>query len=137
MVMQYIPCGLRTMDETYLDLQADVNHQEKHGFRKWAVFKKDTSEFIGRAGRAGWARMDDTHEVEVGFKFLPQYWGNGFATEVLQALLSWGKTQIPCSLVGFAYPDNQASLHVLKKAGMIYARHDEYDGKEIVVYCAS
>jgi ribosomal-protein-alanine N-acetyltransferase len=130
-VMQYIPSGIRTFEETCLDLREDVAHQEKHGFSKWAVFSKDTGDF---AGRAGWASMDTSNEVEVGFKFLPQYWGNGFATEVLKALLSWGKTNIPHPLIAFAYPENNASIQVLKKSGMIYVRQDEYEGKEIVVY---
>ncbi len=130
-VMQYIPSGIRTMDETWLDLHEEVAHQEKYGFSKWAVFLTDTGHFIGRAG---WASMDTTGEVEVGFKFLPQYWGNGFATEVLQALLVWGKANIQSSLIAFAYPENNASIQILKKSGMIYLRQDEYEGKTIVVY---
>ncbi|MFC7782630.1 GNAT family N-acetyltransferase [Legionella taurinensis] len=133
-VMKYIPSGIRTMEETWLDLHDDIAHQENHGFSKWAVFLKDTGDFIGRAG---WASMDTTGEVEVGFKFFPQYWGNGFATEVLQALLAWGKANIQRPLIAFADPENNASIEVLRKSGMIYLRQDEYEGKTIVVYSLS
>ncbi len=133
-VMQYIPSGIRTMDETWIDLHEDIEHQKKHGFSKWAIFARETGDFIGRAG---WATMGTTGEAEVGFKFLPQYWGNGFATEALEALMAWGKTHISCPLIAFAYPDNNASIQVLKKSGMVYARQDEYEGKEIVVYSVS
>lgn len=130
-VMQYIPSGVRTIEETYIDLQDDVAHQEKHGFSKWAVFLKDSSKFIGRAG---WAWMETTKEVEVGFRLLPQYWGNGFATEILEALLSWGRINISFPLIAFTYPENSASIHVLEKVGMIYAGRDKYEGREIIVY---
>lgn len=132
MVMHYIPCGVQTMADTLVDLEEDIIHQKKHGFSKWAVFLKDTGDFVGRAG---WAWME-TNEVEAGFKFLPEYWSNGFATELLNALLVWGKINIPFPLIAFAYPENKASINVLKKAGMTCLRHDTYAGKKIVVYSA-
>lgn len=129
-VMQYIPCGVRTLAETHIDIQNDIKHQEKYGFSKWAVFSRESGDFVGRAG---WAWIE-SGEVEVGFKFLPHYWDKGLATEVLQALLLWGKTHISFPLIGFAYPENIASLRVMKKTGMVYVREDEYEGKKIIVY---
>lgn len=129
-VMQYVPSGVQTRAEALFQLREDIAHQQKYGFSKWAMFLKYTGEFIGRAG---WAWME-TNEVEVGFKLLPEYWNNGFATEVLKGLLTWGKANIQFPLIAFAYPENKASINVLVKAGMIYLRQDNYGGKQIIVY---
>jgi RimJ/RimL family protein N-acetyltransferase len=130
-VMKYIPCGIRTLEETKLDLQEDILHQEKYGFGKWAVFLKDTNEFVGRAG---WAVIPESNEVEVGFKFFPQFWSQGFATEILNALLEWAEINIANTQVAFALIDNKASQHVIEKVGMTFLRYDEYDSHPIIVY---
>lgn len=128
-VMQHIPRGTRTREEILEDIQDDITHQKKYGFSKWAVFSKESGEFIGRAG---WAWLKD--EVEAGYKFFPEYWGKGYATEILKALLSWGKANISAPLVAFTYPDNIASIRVMEKAGMLFLRNDTYEGKSVVVY---
>lgn len=130
-VMKFIPAELKSLDDCYSDIQEDIEHQLLYGFSKWAVFLKENHQFIGRAG---WAKMIDSDEAEVGFKFLPEYWQQGFATEVLTALIQWAKKNISFSLIAFAFPENAASIRVLEKAGMSFLRVDNYEGYDIVVY---
>lgn len=130
-VMQFIFSGVMSREEAYQGLQEDILHEEKYGFSKWAVFLKDTNEFIGRAG---WAKWGSNNEVEVGFKFFPQYWNQGFASEVLQALITWGKIHLSFKMIAFAFVENKASFHVIEKSGMHYLRQDEYQTKQIVIY---
>lgn len=130
-VMHPIFGGPRSHEQATLDLENDIRHQATYGFSKWAVFLKGDQRFIGRAGFALW---EATGEVEVGYKFFPTYWRQGYATEVLKALLVWGKLHIPYPIVAFTYEENLASLKVMKKAGMVYLRHDVYEGHDVVVY---
>jgi RimJ/RimL family protein N-acetyltransferase len=120
-VMQYIPGGARSYKQVRQDLLEAIAHQVKYGYSKWACFLKSTDEFVGRAG---FSRMDNG-QVEVGYGFLPEYWGQGFATEALTALLAWAGDNIDIpELTAFASKDNLASKRVLKKCGMQFYKQD-------------
>ena len=57
---------------------------------------------------------------EIYYKFLPRYWGKGFATEVAKGLIKAGFEQFHLHRVeaGVA-TDNLQSVRVLEKCGMI------------------
>ena len=59
--------------------------------------------------------------AEAGCILLPPYWKNGYASEILQALLKFGFTDLALHRV-FAKCDelNHASAHVLEKGGLTY-----------------
>jgi RimJ/RimL family protein N-acetyltransferase len=123
-VMKYIPGGARTIEDTQQDLLDEIEHQQKYGFSKWACFLEETNEFIGRAGFS----MLDSKEVEVGYGFLPEYWGNSYATETLSALLNYSKININTSkILGFTHPDNMVSKKVLEKSGMKFFKQELAD----------
>ncbi len=57
--------------------------------------------------------------AEIWFKLLPEFWGKGFATEALKALIHFGFKDLNLHRIeaGCAV-DNMASMKVLEKAGM-------------------
>jgi len=58
-------------------------------------------------------------EIEVGYLFKPSAWGKGYATEACKRLLKFGFEDAPLQeIVAVTHPDNTASQHVLRKAGM-------------------
>ncbi len=60
--------------------------------------------------------------VEVGYSILPQFGGQGYATEMMGALTDWAFAHSNISTVAAeALPDNGASLRVLKKLGFVQA----------------
>lgn len=130
-VMRDIFGGPRDPEHIKQDLTFDLYHEATYGFSKWAVFLQRGDIFIGRAGFVVW---DKTGEAEVGYKFFPEYWGKGYATEVLQALLQWGQSHITFPIVAFTYENHQPSIHVMQKAGMHFLRHDTYEDHDVVVY---
>ena len=80
--------------------------------------------------------MNDTERhgtsVELGYCYLPAYYGNGYATEALTGAIPWlfehGFTEV---LAG-AFEENPASLRVMAKSGMTLQEHTddiEYRGK--------
>ena len=60
-------------------------------------------------------------DVEIGFAFLPTYWGRGLATESAKFCLDLARTDLGLqTLIGITEPKNLASQHVLSKLGLSY-----------------
>jgi RimJ/RimL family protein N-acetyltransferase len=57
--------------------------------------------------------------AEFYYKFFPEFWGKGFATETAKALINFGFTKYNLHRIeaGVA-TKNKASIRVLEKAGM-------------------
>ena len=83
----------------------------------WKIIKKDTNEFIGVAGINLSANRFKLGEIHYGL--LPEFWGNGFATEVAQMLIKTGFEHFRLHKVeaGVA-TENLRSIKVLEKSGM-------------------
>lgn len=84
------------------------------GYGYWGVFEKETGKLIGRAGfRAG------SEPLEIGYLLDDTVWGRGLATEVLEVLLCYAKTELDASeVVAKIHRENTASLRAAEKAGM-------------------
>ena len=114
--------GVRPPAETLRVLAECERHWEQHGFGLWAVRVRATGTFAGRGG------LKHTHvggrdEVEVAYAFLPQYWGQGLATELAAASVRVGFDVLRLSdLVCFTLTSNLASQRVMEKAGFRYER---------------
>ena len=53
-VMRYFYTGPRSRLTVQQNLQEYITHQETYNFSNWAVFEKNTDQFIGRAGPLVW-----------------------------------------------------------------------------------
>jgi len=84
----------------------------------WRIIIKNSLEFIGLAGMT--LSGDKFRLGEIYYKLLPEYWGEGYATEVAKQLIVVGFDQFNLHKVeaGVA-TDNERSIRVLEKAGMI------------------
>lgn len=103
-----------------------LEHWARHGFGIWAVFRKEDNYFLGRCGLNNIA---ETSEIEVDFVIVPEYWGNGYATEAAKAALLYGFKVLELEkIVALAKPENIASKKVMVKNGMHYERTAEYWG---------
>lgn len=71
-------------------------------------------------GDMGFRRStDNPEELELGYSIVPAYQGHGYATEMAQAIISWGLTQAGVkTIIANCDKDNQASIRVLEKAGL-------------------
>jgi RimJ/RimL family protein N-acetyltransferase len=57
--------------------------------------------------------------VDVGFAFLPEAWGKGYARESAAAVLAHARDVLGLRRVpAIPSPDNQASIRVLERVGM-------------------
>jgi [ribosomal protein S5]-alanine N-acetyltransferase len=62
---------------------------------------------------------DEDHRAAVGYRLGKQYWGNGYATEALRAVIAYLFEQTTVNRIyASTWRENSASARVLEKAGM-------------------
>jgi ribosomal-protein-alanine N-acetyltransferase len=92
------------------------------GFDLWHLRDRETGMFAGRGGLRR-VNVDGTPEVEVGWAFMPDFWGHGLATELGRAAVAIGFDTLGLdSIVSFTLVDNAASRRVMEKCGLVYER---------------
>jgi len=95
-------------------------YKENPGLGIWASLEKKSDEFIGFFELA---HMDNTEEIEVGYRLHKRYWGEGYATEMTKVLIDYGFNQLKLEeIVGITHPENFASQRVLQKAGLEFIK---------------
>ncbi|RLD84634.1 MAG: GNAT family N-acetyltransferase [Bacteroidetes bacterium] len=98
---------------------------QKYGYGRWAVIYKPDNKIIGFAGLKYLPEVDET---DIGFRFLPAYWGKGIATEVSKEIIKYGFTKLNLTkIIGIAMPKNIASCRILEKIGLKFEKLDFYD----------
>lgn len=102
------------------------------GYGRWGCVLKETDKVIGFCGLKP---LPDLNVVDVGYRFLPEYWGQGLATEACRACLEFGFEVLHLErIVGFALPENRASIRVMEKVGMELEGTLEIDGVSALQY---
>lgn len=111
---------------------ANYRDFEDVGYGRWACVLKETQSVIGFCGLK---YLPDLDAVDVGYRFLPPYWGQGFATEACLASLQFGFATLGLGrILGLVLPDNTASVRVLEKAHMQFDGRFVYDGFDVLRY---
>jgi ribosomal-protein-alanine N-acetyltransferase len=133
-VMQYLG-GSRTRDISQAWLETDIAHYGKHGFCLGSVFEKSSGNFVGRAGLVYLNYDDSQPEIEIGYELSDSYWGRGYGSELVAALICWGFKHLDVAkLVAVTRPENQKSQHIMKKAGMRYEKLTQLHGEDYLFY---
>jgi RimJ/RimL family protein N-acetyltransferase len=128
--------GVRDESGTAAYLDRNLAHWAAHGFGLWMLRDRAT---LGGAGRAVLRHLDvdGVDEVEVGYGFLPEFWGRGLATEVTRACLEIARDRLGlATVVAVTLPANLASQRVLTKAGLAYEREVTLAGLTHLLYRA-
>lgn len=74
-------------------------------------------------------------EVDLGYRFMSQYWGKGYATEANAASLELGfKTLHLKKIIAMVMPLNTASIRVLEKLGFKYEKDLLEEDQEVRWY---
>lgn len=100
----------------------------KNGIGRLAVIEKQSGLFIGWSGLKLETNIRTEPYYDLGYRFLPEFWGNGYATESVLASLDYGFTlkKYP-KICAAAHIDNQASNTVLNKVGMDFIESFSFD----------
>ena len=93
---------------------------EKYGYGRLAVELKSEHKFIGFTGLKF---LEDLQEVDLGYRFMKAYWGQGIATEAGHACLKLGFETLGLKrIIAMVLPENKGSVNVLKKLGFTYEK---------------
>jgi ribosomal-protein-alanine N-acetyltransferase len=112
----------------------NVKHWADHGFGMWMLRDAATADVIGRA-ILHHLSVEGVDEVEVGYGFMPEYWGRGLGTEVAGACVRIGFEQLQLSsIVAITTPANIASRRVMQKVGLAYERDISHAGTPHVLF---
>ena len=107
----------RTLDESRRILHSTFINQE--GI--WAMILKETQQLIGSVGIIPDPKRENPQVRMLGYWLDENYWGKGYMTEAVQAVLNYGFEELRLSLItATCYPHNKRSQKVLKKNGFIY-----------------
>ena len=120
--------GPRDVDGTVAYLRMNMKHWADYGFGMWMLRDAVSKAVIGRAILRH-LDVEGVDEIEVGYGFMPEYWGRGLATEVARACVRVGFERLGVeTLVAITTPENLASQHVMRKAGLVYERDILHSG---------
>jgi RimJ/RimL family protein N-acetyltransferase len=91
-----------------------------HGFGRMACIERSSGRLVGFSGLK---YVEDLQDVDIGYRFLPECWGKGYATESARALMQHGAIEHGIDrIIGLVQPDNVASARVLEKLGLTFER---------------
>lgn len=107
-----------------------------HG--RWAVHMKHRKSAVAEREFIGWCGLKarpERNEIDLGYRFIKTAWGKGFATEAACACIEYGFEKLHLQrIIGRAMPENNGSLKVLEKCGMIFLREEVVDGHSAKTY---
>lgn len=136
-VMQHIGTGkpYESKIEAQRFLNWAASYQEENGFCRWAVVERSSQKIIGSCG---FARLENSGDIELGYLISHQMWGKGYATEAANACLRYGFEQLGfAEVVALTDPEHFASQRVVEKLGFICRGIENYGGENNMVYFAA
>ncbi len=129
-VRRFFPDGIQNREQTEARICDFLSFYKNQGLPCFVIFELNSGEFVGRGG---FGPIDG--EIEVGYLLHKKYWGMGYATEALSALLQWAKQNIKAEYIIALTPlEHIASQRVIQKCGMVNYKNDKAYGIECCFY---
>ncbi|RVT45802.1 N-acetyltransferase [Rheinheimera sediminis] len=94
--------------------QHPLRDYQVYGYGRFACVWKATGQVIGFSGIK---YLEEIQETELGYRFLPEFWGQGLATEAGSAVIQFAQALGLSRLVAVIHPDNSGSKQVVTKLG--------------------
>ena len=105
---------------------------EKYGFGRLAVELKGENKFIGFTGLK---YLGDMNEVDLGYRFMQEYWGQGIATESARACVNLAFNRLGLErIIAMVLPENTGSIRVLNKLNFKFEKEIIEDDELAKVY---
>lgn len=87
----------------------------------FGVVLRDVGKLIGSIGLAADPKRQNDGARMIGYAIGEEYWGRGYASEAVRAMLRFGFVELGLEIVsGYCYPQNERSKRVLRGCGFRY-----------------
>ena len=129
-VMKTLSADGKPLSEAATREQIDqnVDHWRQCGFGLWVFHRKLDGVFVGHTGLKTY-QIDGKDVIGLACAVMPDYWNQGFATEMAQASLEVGFGHLGFPEIGsWTLPGNLPSQRVMEKLGFRYERDFEFAG---------
>lgn len=127
-----------TIEQSKKDIEFNLKQHKERGIARWATIEKSSGDFIGWSGlrlNSDLTYNNKTNFYDVGYRFIPRYWGKGYATESSIAALDYGFNTMNLELInGISEIENIASSKVLQKIGLRFINKFKIDAIEAYWY---
>jgi ribosomal-protein-alanine N-acetyltransferase len=127
MVYRYLGTGQAVTEESIPRYIQSWNGTFGHGLGFYAVVEQASGRLIGHCGVRGLP----CGRREILYALDESAWGMGYASEAARAVLQH-HTQRP--LIALSYPENPASINVIKKLGFRHTGQEEMFGKVLETF---
>ncbi|UWX60886.1 GNAT family N-acetyltransferase [Chryseobacterium oranimense] len=120
-VMKYLGVPVLTEQSESLNVIRMIQKQyEENGVGRLAVIEKEAGLLIGWSGLKLLTEEINGYKnvLDLGYRYLPESWGKGYALEAAEASLELGFHQMKAEIIyAHAHSGNERSNHILKKLG--------------------
>jgi len=121
--------GVRSLDTTLTNMRISILASNEHLF---TVRLQNSNILIGLVTIAPHHNPDD---MEISYMFMPDYWGKGYASEAIKALLEFCKKELGLNrVVSETQTANTRSCHLLEKLGYHAESQIERFGAKQIIY---
>ena len=129
-VMRYLNGGKLTSMQTIVEVFVPRMLQYRNpalGYGIWQVRRSDDNAYLGWVliRPMGFnSEAPSTDELELGWRFKREFWGQGYASEAASAIAAavLAHNQKVQFLSAIAMPDNAGSIGVMRKLGMQFVK---------------
>lgn len=98
------------------DFLLGYDHYMKWSYGRWLCVLKENNQPIGWCGLKN--QMEELGIVDLGYRFVRNMWGKGYATEAAQGTIAYGFSELYLSeITGRVAIGNDASERILLKCG--------------------
>ena len=105
-----------------------IKSYKAHAFGLYVVELKATDTSIGLCGLI---KRDTLEDIDIGFAFLPEYNGFGYASEAAKSTLQFAFESLKLKkIVAITTPDNVSSIRLLEKIGLQFEKKILFEEKE-------
>ena len=121
--------GVRTLDDAREYLRnGPIDMYAKHGHGLYCVETKADGEAIGMCGLI---KRDTLPDVDLGYAFLPQARGGGYAYEAASATMTYARETLNLQrILAIVSPGNERSIALLEKLGFRFEKSLRLPPKE-------
>ena len=113
--------GVRNAEDAHRYLrEGPLAMYAQFGFGLWHVSRREDGAAMGMCGLL---KRDILPDADIGYAFLPEFWGKGYAFEAAQACVAHARQKFGLSrLVAVVSEGNDGSIRVIEKLGMKFER---------------